>query len=177
MNRTEPIFRASFAYEPEDVRLAAEMMTTRAGHLTPKRMIAMTGVMIPVIASVVAFSDRSRPFARNLLDLACYAGIPMAFFVLFLIVLYYYRNRIDERFMPGILDSRIVEIRPEGLYHEDKTGEGITRWEVVEEVKETEKHIVFFLPGFSCVAVPKRAFAAPGDADAFVAEAHRYTRK
>ena len=77
---------------------------------------------------------------------------------------------------PGALGLHTVSLRPDGLYNQTAVQDTRVMWQNITEVADSPQIIALFLsPRFGFV-VPKRAFADPAQAAAFLETARTYCR-
>ena len=77
---------------------------------------------------------------------------------------------------PGALGLHTVSLRPDGLYNQTSVQDTRVKWQNITEVADSPQIIALFLsPRFGFI-VPKRAFADPAQASAFLETARAYRR-
>ncbi len=77
---------------------------------------------------------------------------------------------------PGALGLHTVSLQPDGFYSQSAVQDTRVKWQNITEVADSPQMIAFFLsPRFGFI-VPKRAFADPAQAQAFLETARAYRR-
>jgi len=67
-----------------------------------------------------------------------------------------------------------IELAPDGVHWSSKRGEGRTNWSAVHKIEETKQHTYIFVDRAAVHVLPKRNFATPEAATAFVKLALQY---
>jgi hypothetical protein len=67
-----------------------------------------------------------------------------------------------------------IELAPDGVHWSSKRGEGRTNWSAVHKIEETKQHIYIFVDRAAAHVLPRRNFATPEAATAFVKLALQY---
>jgi len=75
---------------------------------------------------------------------------------------------------PGMTGEYLVEITPEGLFWSGALGEGTAKWLAFSQVRGTPHALCFCQGQQSAMIIPRRAFASPEEADAFLQAAARW---
>ena len=110
--------------------------------------------------------------------------LPIAFWIINALILFgwwqFYPRRVEamarrstqklyaEGRNAGMLGPTTVTIEAEWLSEASSEREVRTRWRAVERMDQTPQYLFLYVTGFSAVIVPRRAFANPGEQDAFI---------
>ncbi|MDQ2687496.1 MAG: YcxB family protein [Armatimonadota bacterium] len=80
-----------------------------------------------------------------------------------------YRSEIikNAAAYPGAFQTQIVWIDADGVHAKSDLGAGVSSWAAYSELTETDKLICFMQNRVDGLAVPKRAFTHPADAQRF----------
>jgi hypothetical protein len=74
----------------------------------------------------------------------------------------------------GMSDTWHIEIGPSGVSSSAQMGQGVLKWTAIERIDATREHIFFYLDKIRPVIIPRRAFASPATAEAFIEKAARW---
>jgi len=61
-----------------------------------------------------------------------------------------------------------IDVRPEGIYSESANSSGITKWDAVEGIVSTERHIFIKMSALLAIGIPNRAFPGPVERQHFL---------
>ena len=76
----------------------------------------------------------------------------------------------------GAIGLHTASLRPDGLYNQTSVQDTRVKWQNITEVAENSQMILLFLSPRYGFIVPKRAFADPAQASAFLETARAYRR-
>ena len=74
----------------------------------------------------------------------------------------------------SFLSPTQIRLAADGVHWASDRGEGRTNWNAVQKIEETARHVYVFIDRAAAHVVPKRDFANPGEAAAFVGLARSY---
>ncbi len=142
------------------------------------RTLISTGISLLIIIVLlviyVLLSPPSRVFA-NLLS----AILPLLVILLLVILLRWRigqtrRNR--SNWPPEMQGEQIITISPEGLRHRTGLTDSLISWDAIKTITADRYGLYFIRRSNRLVAhaIPRRAFATPQEAEAFLAQAQEY---
>jgi YcxB-like protein len=116
-----------------------------------------------------AVSGQATAHERAVLAMTLLTGVGIFGVVICICWLYY---RWDEarwhRKIGDTLADCTLSISPEGVFWSDKQTESRLRWSAVKRTRATRDHLAFYLDTDAALIIPRRAFASPAKAEAFL---------
>lgn len=142
-------------------------------HALRRRRISLILIAVLVVILVLFTSLTSSP--SNIV-------VNIAPLILFLVVVGIVVLRLRRRIFGGTArrlaaqGEHTITIGPEGFRHKQNLGDAMISWRAIKEIKTDAYNLYFMVDSNALMAhvIPRRAFASPQDADAFLGWAKTY---
>ena len=113
------------------------------------------------------------------LPLALYLPFVLVFSAAWIVYLWWAQRRavtMQAQMRPGALGLHTVALQPDGFYSQSQAQDTRVKWQNITEVADSPQMIALFLSPRYGFIVPKRAFADPTEASAFLETVQAYRR-
>lgn len=144
------------------------------------RTLVSTGISLVIVICLLVLYVLVSPPSKVLSNLLT-TVLPL-FALLLLVVLLRWRagriRRSRSRWKPELQGEQIISISPEGLHYRTSLTNSEISWDAIKTITADRYGLYFIRLSDRLVAhaIPRRAFAAPQEAEAFLAQAQSYWR-
>ncbi|MDQ2716743.1 MAG: YcxB family protein [Chloroflexota bacterium] len=138
------------------------------------RTLVSTGISLVVVSGLLIVYVLLSPPSEVLTNLLLVISFLLVLFLLVVFLRWRIRSRSNRN--PELQGEHIITISPEGLRHRTNQVDSLVSWGAIETIT-TDTYGLYFIRLSSrriAHAVPRRAFATPHDAQAFLALAQTY---
>jgi hypothetical protein len=155
---------------------AAQRVLGRGAHAPWRTLLWITPALVVLIVAWLGMTAIVEEVVPRSAGLGALVTLPIAWIIYFRLVRYTNKYRYKSILDPNgsFLTPTDIELAPDGVHWSSKRGEGRTNWSAVHKIEETKQHIYIFVDRAAAHVLPKRNFATPEAATAFVKLALQY---
>jgi hypothetical protein len=152
---------------------AAQRVLGRDAHAPWRTLFWITAALAVLIVAWLGMTAIVEEVVPRPAYLGALVTLPSAWIIYFQFVRYANNKSILDP-NGSFLTPTDIELAPDGVHWSSKRGEGRTNWSAVHKIEETKQHIYIFVDRAAAHVLPRRNFATPEAATAFVKLALQY---